>query len=84
MFWWSHTMTDLNVSSASYLPYIPSCGLPSFCSGVNLIISSILRIVIAASVANLRHLTLDIAGSKTPHALLSLILPSNKSKPYLF
>jgi hypothetical protein len=46
--------------------------------------SSILRIVIAASVANLRHLILEIAGSKTPNALLSLILPSNKSNPNLF
>jgi hypothetical protein len=46
--------------------------------------SSILRIVIAASVANLRHLILEIAGSNTPNALLSLILPSNKSNPNLF
>lgn len=37
--------------------------------------------MIAASVANLMHLTLLINGSNTPAFLLSLTLPFNKSNP---
>jgi len=43
--------------------------------------SSILRIVMAASVANFRLFTLDIAGSMTPCARLFLTLPFVKSRP---
>lgn len=49
-----------------------------------MIISSILKIVMAASVANLRLLTLDIPGSMTPWAKLFLILPLVKSSPEYF
>ena len=45
--------------------------------------SSIRRIVMAASVANLRDLILEIAGSKTPAFLLSLTVPSVRSRPTL-
>merc|ERR1719270_871466 len=51
-------------------------------SGSNLIKSSIRKIVIAASVANLRLLTFDIAGSNTPAFLLSLTTPSWRSSPW--
>ena len=43
--------------------------------------SSIRRIVMAASVANLSDLILDMAGSRTPAARLSLKTPSVKSRP---
>ena len=43
--------------------------------------SSILKIVIAASVANLIHLILDTAGSRTPAYKLFLHFPLYKSKP---
>ena len=39
--------------------------------------------MIAASVANFKHLIFEMAGSKTPAALLSRIFPSIRSKPYL-
>lgn len=45
--------------------------------------SSIRKIVIAASVANFKDFTFEIAGSNTPACLLSRTLPSCKSKPYL-
>jgi hypothetical protein len=38
--------------------------------------------VIAASVANLMHLILEIAGSKTPASILSLTVPLYRSSPY--
>ena len=44
-------------------------------SGAILIMSSIRRIVIAASVANLKHFTFEIVGSSTPICLLSLTAP---------
>ncbi len=50
-------------------------------SGDSVIISSILKIVIAASVANLMHLILDTAGSRTPAFTLSLTVPLYKSRP---
>lgn len=50
--------------------------------------SSILNIVIAASVANLIYFSLLINGSKIPYSRLFLIFPSTKSNPvylnYLF
>lgn len=46
--------------------------------------SSILKIVIAASVANFRLLILDIAGSSTPAVKLFLTLPFIKSNPEYF
>uniref|UniRef100_H2Y9Z1 Uncharacterized protein n=1 Tax=Ciona savignyi TaxID=51511 RepID=H2Y9Z1_CIOSA len=46
-------------------------GPPSFFSGKSLIKSSILRIVMAASVASLMLLLLMSEGSRTPAALLS-------------
>lgn len=55
-----------------------------FCSGANLIISSILKIVIAASVANLIELILEIIGYKTPDFKLFLGLPAIKSNPQYF
>ena len=60
------------------------CGACSCCSGINLIISSILKIVIAASVANLIELILEIMGSKTPALRLFLGLPFSKSNPQYF
>ena len=45
--------------------------------------SSIRSIVIAASVANFRHLILLMHGSRTPAFLLSRTLPSIRSKPIL-
>merc|ERR1719273_906351 len=55
---------------------------PPSCSGLtNLIMSSILRIVMAASVANLSDLTLDIDGSSTPAFRLLRILPFVRSSP---
>ena len=56
--------------------------LGSSCSlGANLIISSILRMVMAASVANLRLLILEIAGSSTPAFRLFLTFPLIRSSP---
>ena len=55
----------------------------SFFSGASLIMSSILRMVMAASVANLRLLTLLTAGSSTPACLLSLTAPLWRSRPTL-
>lgn len=49
--------------------------------GASLIISSILRIVIAASVANFKLLIFDIAGSRTPAFRLFLIFPLMRSSP---
>jgi hypothetical protein len=68
------------------LDFDQACLPPLCCSSIfsNLIKSSILKIVIAASVANLkifnkifylRLLTLLIAGSKTPAKKLFLIFP---------
>jgi hypothetical protein len=48
------------------------------------ILSSILNIVIAASVANRKLLIFEIAGSTTPAARLSRIVPSTKSSPIYF
>ncbi len=45
--------------------------------------SSIRRIVMAASVANLRLLILEMAGSSTPAFLLSRTTPSYRSNPTL-
>ena len=45
--------------------------------------SSIRKIVIAASAANFSDFILVIAGSKTPAFLLSLTVPQMRSKPYL-
>jgi hypothetical protein len=45
--------------------------------------SSILKIVIAASVANFKLLILDTAGSRTPASLLSTTVPWNRSSPSL-
>ena len=49
-----------------------------------MIISSILRIVIAASVANLSDFTFDIDGSITPCFRLFLTFPLVKSSPEYF
>ena len=56
---------------------------PFLSSGNILIMSSIRRIVIAASVANLRLLIFDIVGSKTPAFLLSRTTPFVRSRPTL-
>ena len=56
-------------------------GLSSFCSGANLIISSILRMVMAASVANRSELIFDIIGSNTPAFKLLRGVPLVKSNP---
>lgn len=48
---------------------------------MSLMQSSILRIVIAASVANLRDLTFDILGSKTPAFKLLRTFPFARSRP---
>ena len=45
--------------------------------------SSIRRIVIAASVANFSDLIFEMAGSKTPACRLSRTAPSVKSRPIL-
>lgn len=58
-------------------------GPPSFWSGNNLMRSSIRRIVMAASVANLRLLVFTMVGSYTPACLLSLGLPFTRSRPIL-
>lgn len=55
-----------------------------FCSGASLIMSSILRIVIAASVANRIELILEIMGSSTPAFKLFLGFPFNRSNPQYF
>jgi hypothetical protein len=56
--------------------------LGSSCSlGASLIISSILRMVIAASVANLSDLTFEMVGSRTPALRLFLTLPLTRSSP---
>jgi len=52
-----------------------------FFSGANLIMSSILKIVIAGLIANLIESIFDIIGSKTPALKLFLGLPFTKSKP---
>lgn len=57
------------------------CGACSLCSGASLIISSILKIVIAASVANLIEFILEIIGYKTPAFKLFLGFPAIRSKP---
>jgi len=59
-------------------------GIWSFCSGANLIISSILKIVIAAYVANLIELIFDIIGYKTPAFKLFLGFPFTRSNPQYF
>jgi len=50
----------------------------------SLIISSILRIVMAASVANFKLFTFDIDGSMTPFVMLFLTLPFISSRPLNF
>jgi len=62
-------------------PCLP--GISSF-FGSNLIKSSILKIVIAASVANFNDLILLIVGSRTPDYKLFLIFPLIKSNPQFF
>jgi hypothetical protein len=47
-------------------------------------LSSILKIVIAASTANFKLLTFDIVGSKTPCAKLFLTFPKTRSSPEYF
>lgn len=70
------------------IPIPPIGGMPplpygsSSCFLSNLIISSILKIVIAASVANLIHLILLTIGSKTPAFLLFSTFPLIKSNPH--
>ena len=59
-------------------------GPSSFFSGANLIKSSILRMVIAASVANLIELIFETIGSRTPAFKLFLGHPFVKSKPQYF
>ena len=59
------------------------CGSSSFCSGASLIMSSMRSIVMAASVANLRLLILQMAGSNTPAFLLSLTVSCMRSRPTL-
>lgn len=49
-----------------------------------MIISSILKIAIAASVANLKHLILQSTGSITPSYKLFLHFPLIKSNPTYF
>jgi hypothetical protein len=49
---------------------------PFFCSLSSLIISSIRKIVIAASVAYFNDFIFDIAGSKTPFDLQSRTFPA--------
>ena len=70
-------------------PPIPLPGISSYFLS-NFIMSSILKIVIAASVANLKfkmnknylmHFTFETKGSRTPALTLSLILPKTKSSP---
>jgi hypothetical protein len=46
--------------------------------------SSILKIVIAASVENFMHFTFETKGSRTPASTLSLGFPVYKSSPYHF
>lgn len=59
-------------------------GLYSLCSGANLIMSSILKIVIAASVANLIEFIFDNIGYNTPALKLFLGFPLIKSRPQYF
>lgn len=56
-------------------------GIWSLVSGASLMRSSILKIVMAASVANLIELIFEIMGSKTPAFRLFLGLPLIRSKP---
>ena len=56
-------------------------GTSSGCYGASLIISSILRIVMAASVANRSELIFDTMGSSTPAFRLFLGLPFWRSSP---
>ena len=58
-------------------------GLSCFSSGASLIKSSTWRIVMAASVVNLRLLILHMAGSSTPAFLLSFTVSWNRSSPTL-
>ena len=59
-------------------------GPSSFFSGASFIKSSILKIVIAASVANLMELIFEIIGSRTPAFKLFRGHPFVKSKPQYF
>ena len=63
---------------------LDQCGAWSLCSGESFIMSSILRIVIAASVANLIELIFEIFGSKTPAFKLLRGFPAIKSRPQYF
>ena len=54
------------------------------CYGANFIISSILKIVIAAYVANLIEFIFDNIGSSTPALKLFLGFPFIKSNPQYF
>jgi hypothetical protein len=56
----------------------------SRCSGASFIMSSILKIVMAASVANLIEFIFDIIGYKTPALKLFLGFPFVKSRPQYF
>lgn len=59
-------------------------GIWSLCSGASLIISSILRMVMAASVANLIELIFETIGSITPAFRLFLGFPLIRSNPQYF
>lgn len=61
-----------------------SYALPCSCCCCILIMSSIRKMVMAASVANLIDFTFDMPGSSTPAARLSRHLPSCRSRPIHF
>ena len=64
-------------SCSGYL--LPLSLIPT--GGLILIMSSIRKIVIAASVANFKHFTLFIVGSNTPFLKLFTTAPATKSNP---
>ena len=67
------TLKSINQWAGAYL-----------CYGANFIISSILKIVIAAYVANLIEFIFDNIGSSTPALKLFLGFPFIKSNPQYF
>jgi len=79
----SKAITKTTQITKSQCPCISLPGISSFLAS-NLIKSSILRIVIAASVANFKDLTLLTVGSRTPNCKLFLIFPPSKSNPQCF
>ena len=83
---WFNPSSNAALTCPSVSPSVPSSPLQCLCcfsslAGFNLIMSSILRMEMAASVANLKLLIFDIAGSTTPAVRLSRTTPFVRSNP---